>query len=94
MKFFTLSLIFSIINLSHLTAQSISVVGTVLNDQTQAPLSNVNVIFKNSGTSTNLNGKFEFVADYGDSVFFTHIGYKPIKMQIKANMLILMQSSS
>ena len=94
MKFFTLSLIFSIINLSHLTAQSISVVGTVLNDQTQAPLSNVNVIFNNSGTSTNLNGKFEFVADYGDSVSFAHIGYKPIKMQIKANMLILMQPTS
>ena len=75
-------------------SQNISVSGIVINDQTQSPLSNVNIVFNNSGTVTDQNGKFKFFTNIGDSLSFSHIGYKSVKIEARANLVVLMHPSS
>ncbi|MDP6877038.1 MAG: carboxypeptidase-like regulatory domain-containing protein, partial [Candidatus Marinimicrobia bacterium] len=75
-------------------SQNISVSGIVINDQTQSPLSNVNIVFNNSGTVTDQNGKFKFFTNVGDSLSFSHIGYKSVKIEARANLVLLMHPYS
>ena len=68
--------------------------GLVTDSQSKLPVSDVNVFSKDSGTSTDNNGKFTFYVENDDSISFSHIGYQSIKLKISENMKIFLQPSS
>ena len=80
--------------LTFLNAQSFQVSGLVTDSQSKLPISDVNVFSKDSGTSTDNNGKFTFYVENDDSISFSHIGYQSIKLKISENMKIFLQPSS
>ena len=80
--------------LTTLNAQSFQVSGLVTDSQSKLPISDVNVFSKDSGTSTDNNGKFTFYVENDDSISFSHIGYQSIKLKISENMKIFLQPSS
>ena len=80
--------------LTFLTAQSFQVSGLVTDSQSKLPISDVNVFSKDTGTSTDNNGKFTFYVENDDSISFSHIGYQSIKLKISENMKIFLQPSS
>ncbi|MFI0426745.1 MAG: carboxypeptidase-like regulatory domain-containing protein [Flavobacterium sp.] len=85
MKYFTVFL-FSIIT-SFVFAQNDSLVtikGTVINNETKLPLSNVNVINATRviGTSTSGSGTFEIATKLNDTLLFSYIGYETVKVKV------------
>ena len=80
--------------LTTLNAQSFQVSGLVTDSQSKLPISDVNVFSKDTGTSTDNNGKFTFYVENDDSISFSHIGYQSIKLKISENMKIFLQPSS
>lgn len=58
--------------------------GTILNDATQAPVSNVNIINVNKvrGTTTDEKGKFEMEVTVGDTLHLSLIGFQSIKIRV------------
>ncbi|SCY81017.1 carboxypeptidase-like regulatory domain-containing protein [Flavobacterium caeni] len=60
------------------------VTGTILNDATQAPVSNVNIINVNKvrGTTTDEKGKFEMEVTVGDTLHLSLIGFQSIKIRV------------
>ena len=76
--------------LTFLNAQSFQVSGLVTDSQSKLPISDVNVLSKDSGTSTDNYGKFTFYVENDDSISFSHIGYQSIKLKISENMKIFL----
>ena len=78
-----------------LHAQQITVTGTVT-DETNTPLTGVNVLIKNSnlGTQTDFDGKYELQAQIGDELMFSYVGYKTVKRKVKNKKPIDVQMSS
>ena len=70
------------------------VVGVVENDADSKPISNVHVINLNKveGTITNKDGEFEISAQVNDTLFFSYLGFKSIKIRV-TNDLIRFQNS-
>ena len=70
------------------------VIGVVENDADSKPISNVHVINLNKveGTITNKLGEFEIKADVNDTLFFSYLGFKSIKIRV-TNDLIKFQKS-
>ena len=60
------------------------VIGVVENDADSKPISNVHVINLNKveGTITNKLGEFEIKADVNDTLFFSYLGFKSIKIRV------------
>ncbi len=58
--------------------------GTVLNDATDQPLENVNIVNLNSvkGASTDNLGKFQIRASVNDTLFFSYLGFKSIRVRV------------
>ncbi len=58
--------------------------GTVLNAATDLKLDNVHIVNLSQviGTITNKNGEFEIQAKVNDTLYFTYIGYKPLKVRV------------
>jgi hypothetical protein len=58
--------------------------GTVINGDTTTPLENVNIVNLNEviGTSTNENGEFEIAAKVDDTIHFSYLGFKSIKVRV------------
>jgi hypothetical protein len=58
--------------------------GTVLNDATDQPLENVNIVNLNSvkGASTDALGKFKIRASVNDTLFFSYLGFKSIRVRV------------
>lgn len=58
--------------------------GTVLNDATDRPLENVNIVNLNTvkGASTNPEGKFSIRASVNDTLFFSYLGFKTIRVRV------------
>lgn len=86
MKYFV---VFFFILLSvHLTAQEVEpsqkVSGIVVNDNTNQPLSNVNIINLNKvrGTTTDSNGRFEINVHVNDTLHFTILGFQPLRVRV------------
>ena len=82
------STILCVIWISGLSAQSLTVTGTVTNENDQ-PLIGANVSIEKSrkGTVTNEHGKYSIEAMQGDIIRFSYIGYKTQK--VKANRKII-----
>ena len=64
------------------TPQKIS--GTIQNDQTLLPISNVNIINLNKsiGTNTNEKGFFEIEATANDTLHISYIGFQSLKVRV------------
>jgi hypothetical protein len=62
---------------------------TVINAQTQQPLESVHVVNLNKvkGTITNKNGEFTLTAAVNDTLYFSYLGYKSIKVRVTNDML-------
>lgn len=58
--------------------------GTVLNDATDKPLENVNIVNLNTvkGASTDQNGKFAIRASVNDTLYFSYLGFKSIRVRV------------
>ena len=58
------------------------VIGIIENDADSKPISNVHVINLNSvvGTISNKEGVFEIDANVNDTLFFSYLGFKSIKV--------------
>lgn len=82
------STILCVIWISGLSAQSLTVTGTVT-DENDQPLIGANVLIEKSrkGTVTNEHGKYSIEAIQGDIIRFSYIGYKTQK--VKANRKII-----
>ena len=77
-----------------LVAQSSQVSGLVIDNQSKLPVSDVNILSNQQGTSTNNNGRFSFNVEKDDSISFSHIGYKSIKLKTSENMNVFLQPVS
>jgi hypothetical protein len=58
--------------------------GTVLNDATDNPLENVNIVNLNQviGTTTNEKGAFKVRARVNDTLFFSYLGFKSLRVRV------------
>lgn len=64
-------------------SDSIIISGTVIDGETNFPLSNVHLYSKNGmATKTNEEGVFELIVNENDSLKITHIGYKTLTYDI------------
>ena len=61
-----------------------SVMGTVIDVSTDLPIDRVNIVNLNQviGTSTNDDGEFEIRANVNDTLHFSYLGYKSIKVRV------------
>ena len=65
--------------------------GVVLDDQTNLPIEDVNVLYKNGGTVSDSDGIFEFTAPSGSEVIFTHVGYETLSLIATDSMFVRMK---
>ena len=58
--------------------------GVVVNDATEEPLENVNIVNLNQvkGTSTGKEGKFKIKAAVNDTLYFSYLGFKSIRVRV------------
>jgi len=58
--------------------------GTVINYETDKPLESVNIVNLNQvkGASTDENGEFELAAKVDDTIYFSYLGFKSIKVKV------------
>ena len=86
MKYFVV--FFFILLTTNLVAQEVEisekVSGIVVNDNTNQPLSNVNIINLNKvrGTTTDGNGRFEINVHVNDTLHFTILGFQPLRVRV------------
>ena len=81
-----------------LAAQPISYTGTVYDDSDQSPLIGVNVIIKgtSTGTTTDFDGKFDVMANPGDTLLISYIGYisQEVMLTAQTSLTILLGSDT
>ena len=67
----------------------VTIKGTVLNDDDQLPLANVNIVNLNkvTGTATDENGAFTVRAAVNDTLFFSYLGFKSIRVRVSNDWL-------
>ena len=65
------------------------VIGVIENDADSKPISNVHVINLNSviGTISNNDGVFEINASVNDTIFFSYLGFKSIKVRVTNDLI-------
>ena len=80
--------------LSSLLSQSIQISGLIIDNQTKLPVSDVNILVTNSGATSDIEGKFLLFAEESDSISFSHIGYKSIKLKTSENMNVFLHPTS
>lgn len=86
-KFFTLIFLFSL-TLSLYAQESLVqppiIEGTVLNDANDKALENVNIVNLNSviGATTNKEGAFKIRATVNDTLYFSYLGFKSIRVRV------------
>ena len=85
---------FFFIIFSQLVLGQEKVIGVIENDADSKPISNVHVINLNSviGTISNNDGVFEINASVNDTLFFSYLGFKSIKVRV-TNDLIKIKNS-
>ena len=64
--------------------------GVVLDDNTNLPIEDVNILYKNGGTVSDSRGIFEFTAP-SVLVIFTHVGYETLSLIASDSMLVKMK---
>ncbi|NCP90921.1 MAG: carboxypeptidase-like regulatory domain-containing protein, partial [Flavobacteriales bacterium] len=64
--------------------ESTTVKGVVMNGSDDLPLESVNIVNLNQviGTSTNVKGEFEIKANANDTLHFSYLGFKSIKVRV------------
>ena len=69
--------------------QSEAVLGAVENENTQLPIETVHVLNLTQviGTTTDRSGQFELPAALNDTLYFSYLGYKPLKVAVTSDML-------
>jgi len=67
-----------------LAQENVAVKGTVINAVNTRPLENVNIVNLSqvTGTSTNSKGEFEINAQANDTLHFSYLGFKSIKVRV------------
>ena len=65
------------------------VIGIVENDADSKPISNVHVINLNKvvGVITNKSGSFEIDAEVNDTLYFSYLGFKSIKIRVTNDLI-------
>ena len=86
---FNIWLFFILIIFSQLFYAQERVVGVIENDADSKPISNVHVINMNSvvGTISNKEGVFEIDANVNDTLFFSYLGFKSIKVRVTNDLI-------
>src|SRR5690554_4826282 len=84
MKNFILSLAFVLIAVSLFAQQTHTVKGTVMNDANDNLLENVNIVNLNQviGTTTNEKGEFAIAVKVKDTLFFSYLGFKSLRVRV------------
>ena len=74
---------------SQLISSQEKVIGVIENDADSKPISNVHVINLNSvsGTISNNDGVFEINASVNDTLFFSYLGFKSIKVRVTNDLI-------
>lgn len=69
--------------------QENNVRGVVLNDANDVPLENVNIVNLNEviGTVTNNVGEFEIQAKVNDTLYFSYLGFKSLRVRVTNDLL-------
>ena len=64
--------------------ESDKVLGVIVNSADDSPLENVNIVNLNQviGTSTNKDGEFQLSAKVNDTLHFSYLGFKSIKVRV------------
>ena len=86
---FNIWLFFILLIFSELFYAQERVVGVIENDADSKPISNVHVINLNSvvGTISNKEGVFEIDANVNDTLFFSYLGFKSIKVRVTNDLI-------
>ena len=89
MKKFFLVIILCISSIAYSQNLDESVTGKVQSETSESVLQNVHVInlTKVKGTITNSSGEFEIQAKVNDTLYFSYIGYKPIKIVVTNDLI-------
>ena len=89
MKKFFLIIILSISSLAYSQDLTESVSGKVQSETSESILQNVHVLnlTKVKGTITNSSGEFEIEARVNDTLYFSYIGYKPLKVVVTNDLI-------
>jgi hypothetical protein len=88
MRSYLLIFIFSFITALAVAQESLvqppMIEGTVLNDANDQPLENVNIVNLNSvkGATSNEEGKFQIRATVNDTLYFSYLGFKSIRVRV------------
>jgi len=80
-----ISLAFLILISSFCWAQDhVTIIGKVLNDANDEPLENVNIVNLNrvKGTTTDALGDFSVIAAVNDTIYFSYLGFKSIRVRV------------
>ena len=72
------------ISIVSFSQESDYVSGTILNSKNNLPLENVNIVNLNKviGTATSKKGEFEINAQVDDTLHFSYLGFKTIKVRV------------
>jgi len=70
-------------------SEIVTINGKVLNDDNDLPLENVNIVNLNkvTGSTTNENGEFSVRASVNDTLFFSYLGFKSIRVRVNNDWL-------
>lgn len=84
MKHFLLLFTFLLMTTFCVSQEEMRVKGTVISASTSQALENVNIVNLNlvKGTSTNEDGHFDILAKANDTLHFSYLGYKSIKVKV------------
>lgn len=84
MKKIYLKIVLCVLSINLFSQESNVVSGTILDSGTNLPLENVNIVNLNQviGTTTNKEGKFEINAIVNDTLHFSFLGFKSIKVKV------------
>ncbi len=84
MKKYFLLLLFSLLTVVVFSQESNPINGKVLSTATDDPLENVNIVNLNEviGTTTDKEGAFSIRAKVNDTLYFSYLGYKSIRVRV------------
>ncbi|ULC58844.1 carboxypeptidase-like regulatory domain-containing protein [Flaviramulus sp. BrNp1-15] len=84
MKNYLLLLIFTLVSAIAIAQEADKVLGVVINASDDTPLESVNIVNLNQviGTTTNSKGEFAISAQVNDTLHFSYLGFKSIKVRV------------